>query len=93
MLVWQISPYLLENMAVSALTTTVFAQLGRELNQSKSHPVRSVFPTDTILTSFLVAAPATLLTVLVLFSSDLTSDDVVCRFSVDLFVEICKLRC
>ena len=41
--------------------------------------LRATFPTDTILTSFLVAGPATLLTVLVLFSSDLTSDDVVCR--------------
>ena len=64
-------------MAVSALASTAFAQLGRELTQTKAE-IRAVFPTDTILTSFLVAAPATLLTVLVLFSSDLTSDDVVC---------------
>ena len=39
---------------------------------------KAVFPTDIILSSLLAACPATMLTVLLLFSSGLTSDDVIC---------------
>ena len=40
--------------------------------------LKAVFPTDIILSSLLAACPATMLTVLLLFSSGLTSDDVIC---------------
>ena len=83
----------IKSMAVASLASSAFTRIGDELGPETTR-LKSVFPTDMILSvpfikrisslvvfliqSLLAACPATMLTVLLLFSSGLTSDDVIC---------------
>ena len=60
-------------MSVSLLASSALGSIGKELDNGKQ-TAKALFPTDAIMSAMLAAAPAGILTVMLLFSPQLYSE-------------------